>query len=737
MPSRKPTRSPVTNSPSRKPTPNPNPVQAALEAAASNFGIPPTPPTRQPTLKPVLISNSPTDQPTNRPVSPITDIPTKSPSLTQFPTITGANYGLSMEEIMAHIAADTVSPSKSPSVSATSLVDMYKSLAEEEGDDEDGDSTLGGSTLYVAVAVSVTLSICLAGLATFIVRRRERESKKLKLPPSDEVRCMEIRTEQSPDSHDIEQGNNGASLDALGSLETSIVSSLAQHYNSGAKGQQSSTTDEDRTTNSLTNSHTSLTNSHNSVSTKNSTGSVSSLAQVYGGAKEQPSKTQGEEAVEDDFANSHHSLTNSTSSSIVLDEVPKPTNTSRVKLSPTFEGLAKSTGVGNIEDEKDNVDDDAASKTFNAPSAIVSDDSSDVSNWSSSAGDSGWSTDNAHSDIESCSDKSNSDIDSLVASIVEASSLHSKESSKTNFIEPEVEEEILIEPEPEPEPEEVDDTPINMHWEGMGRIASMLADPTMFDSKEIEKPKKKGGFFNRLMKKDKSQDNDAPASPTSLEDEEAIKRQQVKTINNLIAKGDFDAVAKVSEKYKSTQRTSEGDGAASYMPAPPNPEHKMRPSSQMRSSTLERKITHNQQHFVQTSNKSVTSYTSRKSAPPKPKAKPKPKPLPLEKQFNEYRIAILLQDKGADVITASRVAKVVQSYALDWNRRNSNRLSAGMEDLFDVDEVMTVMTEYGLNGHDIASVFEQTPSVAMIKARADDDLPSEEMCKALITVIRG
>ena len=55
-----------------------------------------------------------------------------------------------------------------------------------------------------------------------------------------------------------------------------------------------------------------------------------------------------------------------------------------------------------------------------------------------------------------------------------------------------------------------------------------------------------------------------------------------------------------------------------------------------------------------------------------------------------------------------------------------------MVSIFDVDEVISVMTEYGLNGHDIAYVFEQIPSVAMLKARSDDGGVSEEMCKALI-----
>ena len=48
-----------------------------------------------------------------------------------------------------------------------------------------------------------------------------------------------------------------------------------------------------------------------------------------------------------------------------------------------------------------------------------------------------------------------------------------------------------------------------MYWDGgygLNCAASLLADPSMFDSKEIEKPKKKGGFFNGLMKKEKSPD---------------------------------------------------------------------------------------------------------------------------------------------------------------------------------------------------------------------------------------
>ena len=96
-----------------------------------------------------------------------------------------------------------------------------------------------------------------------------------------------------------------------------------------------------------------------------------------------------------------------------------------------------------------------------------------------------------------------------------------------------------------------------------------------------------------------------------------------------------------------------------------------------------------------------------------------------------------LIEQGADAATATRVAKIVQDHALDWNKKNANRMGEGMETIFDVDEVMTVMSEYGLDGNDIANVFEKTPSVSMIKARADDGLPSEEMCKALIHVIRG
>ena len=51
-----------------------------------------------------------------------------------------------------------------------------------------------------------------------------------------------------------------------------------------------------------------------------------------------------------------------------------------------------------------------------------------------------------------------------------------------------------------------------------------------------------------------------------------------------------------------------------------------------------------------------------------------------------------------------------------------------MVSIFDVDEVISVMTEYGLDGHDIANVFEQTPSVAMIKARSDDGAVLVKKC---------
>ena len=127
-----------------------------------------------------------------------------------------------------------------------------------------------------------------------------------------------------------------------------------------------------------------------------------------------------------------------------------------------------------------------------------------------------------------------------------------------------------------------------------------------------------------------------------------------------------------------------------------------------------------------------------------------PSPLPLSKQYNAQRISLKLRDIGTDHDTANRVAKIVQDYALRWNvRHRKKQCTHNNQDydniineqhlvsIFDVDEVISVMTEYGLDGDDIANVFEQTPSVAMIKARSDDGGVSEEMCKALIHVIRA
>jgi len=349
--------------------------------------------------------------------------------------------------------------------------------------------------------------------------------------------------------------------------------------------------------------------------------------------------------------------------------------------------------------------------------SVVSDKSSSVSAWSSSAGDSGWSS-------------SNGDSETLESAEVK-----------------EEEEEVVEEA-----------APIDMHWEGMGRIASMLADDDLFDTKEISDKKKKGGFFSRFSKK-KNQNDEEEENFIPAIDEEEEKRKRNAHINSLLAKGDFEAVAKYSEKYKSVghhislapatpdSASPRGVSELGYgrSRGPPKVPKLTVASGGSSVSSGSSGVSTPASHFAIKKSKSKSTSNSSPSTPgqyttaPKPpsRVKRKPKPLPLSKQYNAQRINMKLIEQGADATTATRVAKIVQDHALDWNKKNANRMGEGMETIFDVDEVMTVMSEYGLDGNDIANVFEKTPSVSMIKARADDGLPSEEMCKALIHVIRG
>ena len=45
-------------------------------------------------------------------------------------------------------------------------------------------------------------------------------------------------------------------------------------------------------------------------------------------------------------------------------------------------------------------------------------------------------------------------------------------------------------------------------------------------------------------------------------------------------------------------------------------------------------------------------------------------------------------------------------------------MSSAATSKFDIDEVITVLTEYGLTGTDIAAIFSHTPNIAMMRARS-------------------
>lgn len=118
-------------------------------------------------------------------------------------------------------------------------------------------------------------------------------------------------------------------------------------------------------------------------------------------------------------------------------------------------------------------------------------------------------------------------------------------------------------------------------------------------------------------------------------------------------------------------------------------------------------------------------------------------------QYNAQKVALKLQALGVDSGVAVKAGKIVQDYALARvTRRRIRRflqqrdalwesgysmlqdrkgmkegISPAAASVFDVDGVISVMTEYGLTGNDIAAVFSHTPSVAMMRAR----VPENEM----------
>ncbi len=115
-------------------------------------------------------------------------------------------------------------------------------------------------------------------------------------------------------------------------------------------------------------------------------------------------------------------------------------------------------------------------------------------------------------------------------------------------------------------------------------------------------------------------------------------------------------------------------------------------------------------------------------------------------QYNAQRVALKLLSLGVENEAATNAGKIVQNYALARVTRRRIRkflqerdaawesgstvplvdrsgikesISALAAKRFDIDGVISVMTEYGLTGTDVAAIFSHTPSIAMMQARSD------------------
>jgi len=149
-----------------------------------------------------------------------------------------------------------------------------------------------------------------------------------------------------------------------------------------------------------------------------------------------------------------------------------------------------------------------------------------VSTFSSSAGDSGWSW-------------------------------GSTNSSKSERIE----EGVVV--------EEEDTSTMDMNWVGVGRIASMLADDTLFKDEDIRvvEDSMKRSRVTKLSKGRKGSPRPLAATVPAIEssdssslDKDEEKRRRVKHINSLIGKGDFVAVQQLSKKYNTIEHKEDEDG---------------------------------------------------------------------------------------------------------------------------------------------------------------------------------
>jgi hypothetical protein len=121
-------------------------------------------------------------------------------------------------------------------------------------------------------------------------------------------------------------------------------------------------------------------------------------------------------------------------------------------------------------------------------------------------------------------------------------------------------------------------------------------------------------------------------------------------------------------------------------------------------------------------------------------------------QYNAQKVALKLQSIGVDEATSLNAGKVVQDYVLarvtrrrirkflqerdaSWDAGKplpfdrsgmKENISPATANNYNFDGVVSVMTEYGLTGIDIAAILTHTPSVAMMKARLNTNESKEE-----------
>ena len=126
---------------------------------------------------------------------------------------------------------------------------------------------------------------------------------------------------------------------------------------------------------------------------------------------------------------------------------------------------------------------------------------------------------------------------------------------------------------PESAVEEEDTSTMDMNWVGVGRIASMLADKNLFKDEDIGVEDGSSTSIsnrNRVTKLSKGRKGSPRPSLSSVPiidssessplDKDEEKRKRVKHINSLIGKGDFQAVQQMSKKYNTIEHRENDNG---------------------------------------------------------------------------------------------------------------------------------------------------------------------------------